>query len=168
MGSIVKTGMKRDHTPREMRLVSEYVVKNYPNRPARFQVRLGSVHPSLRHKDMSEQELSLLRVWNRYADCIVLDGKKAIIIEGKIRPKLGPLEQLMLYEELYPHTPEYNEQRGYEIEKRFVYAVEDPVLNKIARSSGIIPQQFAPDWVPEYLSILSHRERRAPIQEVFE
>lgn len=149
-------------------MVAEYVAKKYPREQAMFRVRLGSIPTAITHEGMTEQELSLLRVWNRWADAVVIEGKTMHIIEAKIRPKLGPLEQLELYGRLLKNTPELSMYSDYTVQKHFVYAVEDPVLNVMARERGILAEQFIPSWLPDYLNLLSRRERRATIQEAFE
>lgn len=143
-------------------MVSEYVQARYPDAErVLLQVRLGSPPAELQAQTLSADESAALRVWSRWADAVVELEDRVVLVEAKIRPKMGPLEALLLYEVLLPNTPDL-ELRGRRVEKRFVYAVEDPVLNLIARQLGILPELYVPAWLRQYLAILPPRERRAP------
>ena len=144
-------------------MAAEYVAARFPDAvAARLNVRLGAAPLELQGETLTASEAGALRVWSRWADAVVELEDRVVLIETKIRPKLGPLEALLLYEVLLPSTPGFS-LGGRSIEKRFVYAVEDPVLVYIARILGIIPEKYEPAWLREYLSILPPRERRAPL-----
>ena len=144
-------------------MVAEYVAQAYPDaQAARFNVRLGTAPIADETLQLSSDEAAGLRVWSRWADAVVELEDRVVLVEAKIRPKMGPLEALLLYRVLLPSTPDL-QLRGRKVEMRFVYAVEDPVLNMIARELGIQVEKFEPSWLRDYLSILSPRERRAPL-----
>lgn len=146
-------------------MVSEYLAKTYPDHPTRTRVRVGSVHPELRPGELSKAELKMVGVFRRWADAIVFMPDRLILIEAAIRPNPGDISQLELYEHLLPKTPELAEHKDKPIEKVLLYALEDPVIVKMARDRGIGVTYFHPDWIDEYLKVLYPRERRAPLTE---
>jgi hypothetical protein len=154
---------KRQWQPREMRLVSEFLAKYYPNYETRTRVRLGAIHPELHPETLSESEKSMVGVFRRWADAIVIMPDKLVLIEAAIRPSPGDISQIELYEHLLPLTPELEEFRALPIEKLLVFAIEDPVVVAMARERGINTRYFRPGWVDEYLDILYPRERRASL-----
>ena len=144
-------------------MVAEYVARTFPDaQAARMQVRLGAAPLELQGATLSDSEAGALRVWSRWADAVVEYPDRVILVEAKIRPKMGPIEGLLLYELLLPNTPGL-ELRGRRVEKRFVYAVEDPVLVYIARQLGMQCELYEPPWLRDYLALMPPRERRAPL-----
>ena len=154
---------KRQWQPREMRLVSEYLAKHYPDYPTKTRVRLGSVHPDLHPELLSGGELRALGVWRRWADAIIIMPDRLILIEAAIRPEPGKISQLELYEHLLPKTPELVEHKDKPIEKVLLFALEDPVTAAMARERGIKVVYFRPPWIDDFLKILYPHERRAPL-----
>lgn len=156
---------KRKWQPREMAMVAEYVQKFYPGEHTITRVRLGAPHPDLLFDNIEPAEINLLKVYSRWADALVIKRDRVILIEAKIRPRLGPLEGLELYARLFKGDPEYAQYHKLPLEKHFVYAIEDPVLNAMARERGIRTIQYRPDWLGDYVDILQGRESRAPLTE---
>lgn len=154
---------RRAWQPREMAMVSEWARKAYPGAYTLTRVRLGLPHPELIWPELGEAELDLLRVYSRWCDALILTDREAVLVEGKIRPRIGPTEALELYERLFRTDPAYRRWWPLPIRKVFLYAIEDPVLIRMAREKGIACIQYQPDWLPRYLEILSARERRAPL-----
>lgn len=142
-------------------MVSEFMRLNFPDDEHLTRVRVGPLVSQGSGMDLSEDEVAILQVHNRWADGIAILKDRVILVEAKIRPRMGPLEGLLLYSRLLPLTPELAHIRTLPIEKWFVYAIEDPVLNSIARDLGIRTVKYTPPWLPGYLKILQPRERRA-------
>lgn len=161
MASIVDT-KKRSNQKRESIMISEFVVSRGFLQYAQFNVRLGRIHPELIPEDIKEEDLGILSVYRRWADCVISLPDKTIILEAKIVSRLGALEALEIYKQLYLSSPEYIHRHSIPIELWFIYAVEDPVLNNLARQKGIIPIEYRPAWLPDYLAILRGRERQPP------
>jgi hypothetical protein len=151
----------RKWEPREMRMVSEYLVKKYSGYRSMTRVRLGALHPELLSPDLSEEEKNMLTVWRRWADAIVITPTTMILIEAAILPDPGDISKLDLYAALLPHTPEFAEYKSFPIVKELVIAIEDPLLVKLAHDSGIRVVVFSPGWVKDYIKTLSHRKQRA-------
>jgi hypothetical protein len=154
---------KRSWQAREMRLVAEYLAKNYPNNETRTRVRVGSIHPELKPEQLSPAEKRAVGVWRRWADALVIMRHKIILIEAAIRPSPGDISQLELYKHLLPKTPELADHKGKTIEMVLLFALEDPVIVELARERGIKVVYFHPPWIDDYLKLLYPRERRAPL-----
>jgi len=149
--------------PREMRLVSEYIAKYYPNSVSLTRVRLGPTHPQLLSEDLAEEEKRMLTVWRRWADAIIVTRTRLILLEAAILPDPGDVSKLILYEYLARYTPELQQYLDRDIEKVLLIAIEDPVLTTIARAAGIEVVLFCPDWVKGYIQTLAQRKQRAPL-----
>ena len=157
---------KRNWQPREMLMVSEYLVKYYAKWPYKMRVRLGSIPQELVREGMSWPELRAAGVWRRYADAVVIKPKQLIIIEAAIKPNAGDISQLQLYKELLPHTPELEPYGNRPIALELVYAMEDPIVLKMARKAKIRVVLYRPDWLDEYLAILHPTERRGTLGNI--
>ena len=150
----------RSWQPREMQMLSEWLAKNYPDGRYMTRVRLGAPKSEIPSAYMSPEERAMIGSWRRWADGIVLQKDRLILIESAIRPNPGKIGQLELYEMLVPNTPELQPWKGLPITKVLLYAIEDPATNYLARSKGILCIEYKPAWLPDYLEILQPRERR--------
>ena len=102
----------------------------------------------------------MVGAWRRWADAIILEDDKVTLVESAIRPEVGKIAQLELYERLIPFTPELAPWHGLPILKVLLYAIEDPAANLMAREKGILCIEYKPSWLPSYMDILQPRERR--------
>ncbi len=152
--------MPRDYTPREMRLVAEWVTQTYPAAIIRFRVDVGDLTPAMDATGLTEAELRRLGRSRRWVDAMVIEPNRVHLIEGKIRLSPGAVAQLELYRMLFPLTPELAHVSHLDLELHLVYAVEDIGVVTLARSKGILAHLFHPAWVDEYLAQLSARETR--------
>jgi len=146
-----------------MAMVSEFVSKVFPKTPSTQRVRLGVPHPELLFPDIEPAELKMLQLFNRWADAIVLQDDRTIIIEGKIRPRLGPTEALEVYSRLLLEDEQFKNRWKLPVEKWFVYVVEDPVLVALAREKGMRAIQFEWSGWQAYRRLLQPRERRGSL-----
>lgn len=154
---------KRNWQPREMRLVSEYLVKHYGKYTCKTRVRLGSIPVELIKPGMDAVELRMAGVWRRWADAVVIKPRKVVIIEAAIKPDPGDITKLQLYAKLFRHTPEFEPFANLPVALELVYALKDPVTLELARQAKIKVVYFKPAWVDDYLAILYPHERRAPL-----
>lgn len=105
----------------------------------------------------------MIGVWRRWADAIVFDGRKLILIEAAIRPDPGYISKLELYADLIPETPELMQYAGWPVVKLLVYAIEDPAVLRLAKRHGVRTAKYVPSWMPSYLRLLFPRERRSSL-----
>lgn len=152
---------QRTYLPREMRLLGEFVAKEYPTDQVFINLRLGAIRPDLDLDGLSPAEVRMLGVFRRFADALVVKPEKLILIEASIRPDPGKLSQLQLYERLVPHTDSLNQYKDRKIRKTLLWAFNDEVLASIAREQGVVVRVFHPPWVDEYLDSLTRRASRA-------
>jgi len=151
--------------------VAEWVTQTWPAAIWKFRVDVGDLTPAMSATGLSAAELRKLGRSRRWVDAMVIEPRTVHLIEAKIRLEPGALEQLELYKELWPRTPEFAELVDRDLQLHLVYAVEDPVLTAIARRRGVQVHIYHPPWVDDYLALLQHRERRAPqphgLQDLF-
>lgn len=151
---------KRSWQPREMQMLAEWLAKTQKGKKFRMRVRLGSPRGSRPEEELTPAERAMVGSWRRWADAIILEEDKVVLVESAIRPNPGKIGQLELYRLLLPHTPELGAYRGLPVQMVLLYAIEDPATIMLARSKGIKAIQYQPAWLPEYLEILMPRERR--------
>ena len=137
-------------------------MKTYPQEAWSTRVRLGSPAATKPTEEMTQEELAALGAWRRWADAIVFLKDRVILVEASIRADPGHLSKLQLYKMLLPHTPELSRYRDKPIEMVYLYAIEDPATNYMARQQGIQTIEYKPPWLDQYLAILYPRERRGP------
>ena len=151
---------KRSWQPREMQMLSEWLVKTQRDKRWQMRVRLGSPRPAVPRPEMSLEEQAMVGSWRRWADAVILSDERVTIVESAIRPNPGKISQLELYALLFPHTPEFTAWRGVPLSLILLYAIEDPATILLARRKGIRCIEYKPTWLPAYLETLMPRERR--------
>ena len=151
---------KRRWQPREMQMLSEWLVKTQQGKRWRTRVRLGSPKSEVPRPEMSVEEQAMIGVWRRWADAVILEEKEVTIVEAAIRPQPGKISQLELYAMLLPMTPELAPWKGLPLSLILLYANEDPATNALARQKGIRCIEYKPLWLDAYLQLLLPRERR--------
>lgn len=151
---------KRRWQPREMQMLAEWLAKTQTGKRWMTRVRLGSPRSEVALPTMSPEERSMVGVWRRWADAILLEENKVTIVESAIRPQPGKISQLELYKMLFPLTPELEPWKSLPIDMILLYAIEDPATIALARQKGIRCIEYKPLWLPSYLEILMPRERR--------
>lgn len=144
-------------------MLAEFIRERYPDRRHMTRVRLGRSPSQLIRPDMAPEEVRMIGVWRRWADAIVFDGRKLILIEAAIRPDPGYISKLELYADLIPETPELMQYAGWPVVKLLVYAIEDPAVLKLAKRHGVRTAKYVPSWMPSYLRLLFPRERRSSL-----
>lgn len=151
---------KRSWQPREMQMLTEWLVQTQKGKRWITRVRLGAPKPAIPRPDMTVEERAMVGAWRRWADALILEEEKVTIVEAAIRPNPGKIGQLELYKLLLPQTPELRAWRAAKIEMLLLYAIEDPATVYLAREKGIRCVEYKPTWLPQYLALLMPRERR--------
>lgn len=147
----------------EMRLVSEYIARTYPDGLVFMRLRLGSLLPDGPRQDLTDGELEMLGVFRRWADAVVVTPKELIVVEASMRSDTGDPSKLVMYGRLVPLTPDLRAYLDRPLHLELVVAVEDPAVSALAHEMGIRTAVYRPPWLPEYLAQLHRRERR-PVQ----
>jgi hypothetical protein len=160
--------VRRDYTPREMRLVSEYAAITWPNGGYWTHKRLGPPITNSAGQYMTQDEAAAVgSVFRRWADLIAVEPTQLIVCEGKMIAQPGAVSQLELYMDLIATTPELEPYSDRQIVGRLLCAIPDPATTALAARHGITVAVFRPPWVDVYLAVLRRRENRAPTQLVY-
>jgi hypothetical protein len=158
----------RDYQPRESRLLAEYVAATWPNALVKLHCRLGPPVTNESGQFASAQELNLLGgAFRRWADAVIVEPTRLIVLEAKMVGTPAVIGQLELYLELVPRTPELAGYLDRPLVGMIVFGVEDPATSALARRRGYTVATFRPAWFDEWLQILDRRHRRAPTQVVY-
>lgn len=148
--------MSRLWQPRETRLLSEWVAKKYPEDRVMYRVRVGRP-PSWALVSIAEgAPPEIYKIYQRWADAIIIREKELILIEAKVRPIPGVVSEINLYAQLIPKTPELAEFMDRPIRKVILMAVQDPEITELAAVDNIEVHIYTPPWVIEYLK--EHRK----------
>jgi len=124
---------------REIRFLNEWLRLKYPTALIWKRVRLGPI---------PDKKLgNLLKITLRWADAVVYDGEKVIIIESKLRPDLGAISQLKEYGRLFYETPEFEMLRDKPVELHLLLPYEWKDMVAAAQREGIIVDIFKPAWL---------------------
>ncbi|MGH7375866.1 MAG: hypothetical protein ACREKK_00420 [Candidatus Methylomirabilales bacterium] len=150
----------RPYLQREGRLVTEWVIRTFPQAQVVFRARLGAVDVTLADTQLTEPELRAVGVIRRFVDALVIEPERVHLVEAKLRSVPGALEQLDLYARLLPLTPEYQQVRDRPITRHLVWVIRDPVVEALARERGILVHEYHPAWVDEYLKQLTPRMQK--------
>ena len=156
---------KRTWSPVEAKLVSEFCAVRYPDRRVLQRVRVGRIPKELDTVGLDPAEIRMLGVWRRWVDAIVVDPPYLRVIEAAMLPNPGDVSQLELYMHLVPSTPELWEFVDLEPIGILVYAIDDPVIRRLAADRGYTIEIYQPAWLSQYLGRLFPRERRAPLSQ---
>jgi len=149
--------MARKWTPREHRLVAEWIAETYPTAKWKMRVRLGPTEAlPARYIPRSLVE-RILRPFAHWADAVILLPDKVIIVEAKIVLSPRAIGELELYEWLFKQTPEYRPYWDWPIEKVLLYALEDERVIEYAKERGIKCIKYCPPWAKRYLLSLATR-----------
>ena len=161
----MKSSPGRRWTGAETRLVAEYLPLRWPGRRHLQRVRVGRIPSELPTDALAPEELRMLGVWRRWVDAMVVDPPVLWVIEAGVVPDPGDISRLGLYLRLLPDTPELSDLLRLRPRGRLLYAVDDPVLARMAVEAGYEYEVWTPSWVPDYLRSRRPAHRRAPLSQ---
>lgn len=152
--------MSRLWQPRETRLLSEWVAKNYPKDRVMFRVRLGRPPTWAMAAIAKGAPPEIYKIYQRWADAIIIRKKELILIEAKIKPDPGVISQINLYAQLIPKTEDLLDFKDLPIRKVILMAMRDLEIEELASDQEIEVIIYSPPWVTAYLKeIKKYRER---------
>jgi hypothetical protein len=146
--------------PWELNMIGEWVSRTFPDAEYRTQVRLGKIQPRSSNGTFSEDEERALGLWRRWADAIVFLNDRLLLVESVLRSDAGKISILNLYATLLPQTDELKSFNHLPIQKVLLYAIEDPVVNELARRENILPVLYVPTFFEAWLEKRRARDRR--------
>jgi hypothetical protein len=142
MCAFAYVSQKRKYTPKEYKLVNDYLAAKYPTKTKWKRVRLGPL------PDVTMSRL--FKVANLYADAIVWDEPNIIIIEAKMKPVSSAIGQLEAYAKLFPQTPDFSEYKDDPIKLVLLTTYVNITIQNMCKEKGIEYVVFAPSWVADY------------------
>jgi len=131
----------------EREYVVDYVLNKFPRRlKVYFNLRLGPP-PAHVAKAYPNLPRGYFKVWQRYADAVVITDDAVYLIEAKVHNiKVGP-GYLVEYRQLLPQTPELKPYLNRPIHLRLVIPVPDPWVINTCKQLGIEVDIYQPEWL---------------------
>jgi len=166
--------MTRHYGRHEDRLVSEYIKLYFSKGRVLNRVRLGSAPEDAKKKYGVEMANRLFKTSFKWADAMIIEKHRVIIIEGKIKAVLTAISQLKFYGLLFRKSEDYEKYWDLPLELWIVAPWFDEETREFAESEGIRCVEFVPDWIGPYLEERQHywssdykieRERKKEIIE---
>jgi len=153
---------KRPYLPREQQLLTEWLAIHHQGDLTMTRFRLGVLEDPPPGSSNYAQRQAMLTRWRRWADAVVVEADRLLVVEAKIIPDVGVIAQLQLYLKLVPKTPELTPYLNRQIVGVLVTAADNPELNAMAAEAGFEAHIYHPAWVDDYLQTLSARQGRTP------
>ena len=153
--------MPQTREPRETRLVSEWLAREYPGEAVKTNLRVGVLPEIPEIPDLTWRERRALSPVRRYVDAAVFRDSEVILIEATIRADPGKLGQLMLYRDALPHTPELVKWRSCPVRAVLLSGIDDEFLRRVTEQADMRFEVYQPAWLLEYLLTLRIRDRTA-------
>ena len=147
----------------EAEYVSEYCAAVFPATPVIFHCRLGTWPQPLTAPELSPEERAMLRVRMRWADAVVIQPHRLIVIEGKLRASefLKGLGELLVYTQLVAHTPEFEKFKNRRVTGRLLIPIADPVVDMVGRQQNLEIAVYKPKFWDEFKTAVQPRQARA-------
>lgn len=152
----------RSWTPVESRLLAEWLEARWAHCRTQQRVRLGRIPHEFPRADLTPEEFRALGVWRRWADAIVFQRRGILIVEAGIIPDPGDVSKLEHYCDLFRETPEFEQFRRLPVHGHLLYAVDDPLIHRLADRRRFTVEIFTPPWIWDYLKRRAPSQRRAP------
>lgn len=151
---------ERRYRPVAESYLTEWLGITYPPGTWKTNVALGDVKtPEFLRMTPAEARF-VKRSFRPIADAVVVLQDEVHLVECKIRDDRGKIEQLLIYEYLFPKTPEYRPHWKKKIRKILLTPKDVGGLAKFLEKYGIEVVQYKPPWILEYLGSLNRKERR--------
>jgi hypothetical protein len=150
----------RRHWEEEM--LGEYLTKFHPGARILTRVYLGPLGDTFTDPSLSEAERKMLgAAWRRWADAVVQEQGRLLVIEVALIPDPRDISLLETYLRLVDVTEEFHHLRAMPRQGILVWAVDDPFSRAHAIENGLEVRLYRPSFFAEYLATRRERERRA-------
>ena len=151
---------ERKYRPVAEAYLTEWLGITYPPGTWRTNVQLGDVKTYNIRVASEAEERFIKKPFRPIADAVVLLPNEVHIVECKVREDRGKLEQLLVYEYLFPRTPEFAAYKDYPIRKILLTPKPMGSFEKFLQKYGIEVVYYRPAWILEYLNSLERKLRR--------
>lgn len=151
-GVVAAPRQRKKRVDWERLLVYEYVNTFYPETPHWFRIEVGPMPEG--KNDMLYTKI------RRWADAIIHEPDKTIIIEGKMKANHDVVGQLLNYKNLFPQTPLFKKYADLPIEMRLVCAMIDDNVKRLVEEAGINIVIFKPSNFNDWLKMITERNNK--------
>jgi len=153
---------RRQRREWEAEYVAEYCSQAFGAGPVIYHCRLGTWPGPLTAGELTEQEQAMLRVRMRWADAVVIQPDRILVVEGKLRASefLKGLGELQVYTHLIKVTPEFEKFKDRQVVGRLLIPIEDPVVMAITRQQGIETAVYRPTFWADFQAAIQPRQGR--------
>jgi hypothetical protein len=124
-------------------MVNEYLREMHPLVPSWTSKRLGPV--------ADPAEARMFSVLQRYADAVVIEPERVLIIEAKTIPDAGAIGQLEHYDDLFYQTPDMSAYWNMPSQLQLLSGWEDVTIQKLCQDKNIDFILYQPQWLKEYV-----------------
>ena len=140
----------------EPRLVSEYILENFPGAIVYYDQPLGAIPPEAPRSNTGQYLAGVARTSRPRADAIVIHEDTLWIVEGKIIDVSLGAGKLPMYERLVPSTPELSEYKDLPRKMLLISANPAQWSAQEALVHNIELVVYQPEWSKEYLHWRNH------------
>lgn len=151
---------KRPYMAVENQLVTEYFIRYFPGYRCYTQVRLGDLPERTKAMIKTPSEWKVLAPRRRWIDGIAISEEKVVLVEAAIRLDAEHFGKILLYDLLFPYTPELKEHWDKPRELQIIYVIRDDAIIALCKKHNIYTMQFRPEWIEPYIAKLPARMRR--------
>ena len=144
--------MARKTAQVETRMVSEYLLKEYPQYTTLRAVPLGKVDNELMKSAGYQRALGFSRPYRPEVDAIAILPGAMVLIEAKVWNVVNGLAKLPLYKSLIPFTPELAEYKKLPVIMEIVVGWSNANLEIMARDLDVRIKVFSPAWLTEIVN----------------
>lgn len=140
--------------------LTEWLALNFPPGSWKTSVSLGDVQVPDYWTLTPEEKKFIKKPLRPVCDAVIFYEGVVQLVEAKIREERGKLEQLLLYDYLFPKTPEMEQHWDKPRKKILLTPKDQGNYAKFLEYYGIEIVYYAPPWIKEYLGSIDRRYRR--------
>ncbi len=141
--------MARKSRQVETRMLSEYLLKTYPQFSFIMDVPLGKIEESLMAAQGYQQAINMARPFRPRVDAVVILPNYLVLIEAKVWNAVNGLAKLPLYKSLVPFTPELKQYQPRDVLMELVVGSTPSNVEIMARDQNVKLVVYNPPWLQE-------------------
>ena len=143
-------------------LLRQYAAMTWPDAEQFYEFRLGPTPLGVPGYPLTPAIQRMLRLANMYADLIVVEPSKMIVVEAAVVGNPAKISQLRAYANLVLNTPELTVYAGRQLVELHLWAVDHELAHQMATAQGQVVTIFTPSWIEDYLSQKYYRRNASP------
>jgi len=141
--------MARKSAQVETRMLSEYLLAEYPQYPHRQSVPLGVIDAGLQAQVGYKAAVGYSRPYRPEVDGVVFLPGALVLVEAKVWNVINGLAKLPLYNSLIPATPELKEYNHLPVIMELVVGGSNKNLEIMAAERGVRIRVYSPPWLAD-------------------